>query len=170
MTNMDVKKGTELNILTSFQKISLSGTEGLGKWSLPPNCILVNQRWIVKNGILCRLELELEWVLHTWWPDKKPSYWCLQAKVISKGRKWLTSHSGTPAQKGLFHGSALCCYSFTVLNPFLTEGPVFSSYTCPAMMSSGWYLSFLIITGSKPDTSCFLDCFVTFQTVPRRLC
>lgn len=166
MTNIDVKEGTKLNILTSLQKISLSAIEVFGKWSLQLNCILVHQRYIVKNGILGRLEL----VLCPGWPDKKPYYWCLQAKVISKSRKWLASHSGTPAQKGLFHGSALCCYSFTVLNPFLTEDPVFSSYTCLAMVSSGWYLSFLIITGSKPDTSCFLNCFVTFQTVPRRHC
>lgn len=70
MTNIDVKEGSKLNILTYFQKISLSGIEVFGKWSLQPNCLLVNQRYILKKGILCRLEL----VLCTWWPDNKPYY------------------------------------------------------------------------------------------------
>ena len=70
MTNIDVKEGTKLNILTSLQKISLSGIEVFGKWSLQLNCVLVHQRYIVKNGILGRLEL----VLCPGWPDKKPYY------------------------------------------------------------------------------------------------
>lgn len=34
MTNTDVKKGTKLNILTPFQKSSLSGTEVFRKWNV----------------------------------------------------------------------------------------------------------------------------------------